>query len=98
MLARGCHSERILCRSRPQLISKLAGGWESKHTLSTFWHHLIVGFLLQIWRPLAGPVDDSPLAMADAATVEQSDLLTNTLHFPGRTGEVYAVAHNPAHK
>ncbi|KAK9843127.1 hypothetical protein WJX74_007373 [Apatococcus lobatus] len=54
--------------------------------------------VIQVWRPLAGPVEDSPLAMADAATVDQDDLLTNTLHFPGRTGEVYAVAHNPAHR
>ena len=53
---------------------------------------------VQAWRPLAGPVDDSPLAMADAATVHQDDLLASLLHFPGRTGEVYAVAYNPAHR
>ena len=53
---------------------------------------------LQVWRPLAGPVEDSPLAMADVTTVDQNDLLTSLLHFPGRTGEVYSVAHNPAHR
>ncbi|KAK9859835.1 hypothetical protein WJX84_000544 [Apatococcus fuscideae] len=54
--------------------------------------------VIQAWRPLAGPVDDSPLAMADASTVDPGNLLPNALHFPGRTGEVYAVAHNPAQR
>ena len=53
---------------------------------------------MQLWRPLRGPVDNSPLGMIDAATVAKEDLLSYALHFPGRTGYNYAVAENPNHR
>jgi len=52
----------------------------------------------QVWRPLRGPVQDSPLAVCDAATTKQADLLATSLHFPDRTGEVYNVMHSPEHR
>ncbi len=51
-----------------------------------------------MWRPLKGPVDDSPLTMIDASTVDKADLMQYALHFPKRTGYNYAVSHNPKHK
>ena len=33
--------------------------------------------LWQVWRPTRGPVDSSPLAMIDAASVAPEDLLPN---------------------
>ena len=53
---------------------------------------------MQIWRPLKGPVDESPLGMIDASTVDNEDLMQYAIHFPGRTGYNYAVKHNPKHK
>ena len=53
---------------------------------------------LQVWRPLKGPVQDSPLGVCDAATVSQSDLLTTKLIFPERTGEVYNCLYSPQHR
>ncbi|KAL3161264.1 hypothetical protein ABBQ38_009625 [Trebouxia sp. C0009 RCD-2024] len=54
--------------------------------------------VIQVWRPLRGPVDESPLGMIDASSVAKEDLLPYTLHFPGRTGYNYAAKHNPEHR
>ncbi|KAK9806032.1 hypothetical protein WJX73_007367 [Symbiochloris irregularis] len=48
--------------------------------------------VIQVWRPLKGPVDDSPLGMLDVESLAESDYMSYTLHFPGRTGYNYAVA------
>jgi hypothetical protein len=55
---------------------------------------------VQVWRPLAGPVDDSPLVLADASTVAVApeDLMPVALHCPTYSGQTYALAHNPNHK
>ena len=46
----------------------------------------------QVWRPLVGPVDDSPLGMLDVASIDQDDYLSHTLYFPGRTGYNFTLA------
>ena len=53
---------------------------------------------MQIWRPLVGPVESSPLGVIDAATVEKDDYVNYTIHFPGRTGYNYGLKRNPQHK
>ncbi|KAL3161936.1 hypothetical protein ABBQ38_009018 [Trebouxia sp. C0009 RCD-2024] len=61
----------------------------------------------QVWKPLIGPVQKSPLGLIDAATVHPQDLHPYTLFFPGKGGdtigvngggESYAVLHNPRHR
>jgi len=54
--------------------------------------------VIQVWRPLKGPVVSSPLGFVDASTVAKKDLINYKLHFPGRTGYNYAVAENPDHR
>lgn len=54
--------------------------------------------LLQVWKPLRGPVLDAPLAMADATTVAADDLIPNYLVYPDRVGEVYALKYNPSQR
>lgn len=49
----------------------------------------------QVWRPLRGPVEDSPLALVDARSVKPDDLMENRIDFPERTGYTYSVKHNP---
>jgi hypothetical protein len=54
--------------------------------------------VINIWRPIRGPVQDSPLAVSDARSVAAEDLVATDLIYPDRTGEIYYVKFNPAHK
>lgn len=53
---------------------------------------------VNVWRPIVGPVQRSPLALADAATVAQEDLIATDQVFPDRVGEIYHVAYNPSQR
>lgn len=53
---------------------------------------------INVWRPIAGPLRDCPLAICDASSVEEWDLLATDLVYPDRTGQIYYVAFNPAHR
>ncbi|MEQ8586189.1 MAG: CmcJ/NvfI family oxidoreductase [Thalassobaculaceae bacterium] len=48
---------------------------------------------VNVWRPIAGPVQRAPLALADAASVPPSSLLATDQVFPDRVGEIYQLAH-----
>jgi len=50
---------------------------------------------VNVWRPIGGPVLRSPLALADARTVRQEDLVATDQVFPDRVGEIYHLAHHP---
>jgi hypothetical protein len=54
--------------------------------------------VINVWRPIRGPVQDSPLAVSDARSVETQDLVATDLIYPDRTGEIYYVKFNPEHK
>jgi hypothetical protein len=54
--------------------------------------------VVNVWRPIRGPVQDSPLAVSDARSVHDQDLVATDLIYPDRTGEVYYVKFNPDHK
>ena len=54
--------------------------------------------IVNVWRSINGPVVDTPLAFADARTVDDADWLATDLKYPDRTGEVYRVAFNPEHR
>lgn len=54
--------------------------------------------IINLWRPIVGPLWDSPLALCDARTVDAADLVASDLVFPDRVGETYAVAYNPAQR
>src|SRR4029434_1613083 len=51
--------------------------------------------IVNVWRSINGPVVDTPLALADARTVDDADWLATDLKYPDRTGEGYLVAFNP---
>ncbi len=53
---------------------------------------------INVWRPLEHPVHTSPLALVDARTLAQDDLVATDLIFPDRVGEIYSLAYNPAHR
>lgn len=54
--------------------------------------------VINVWRPIQGPIQDSPLAVSDARTVADRDLIATDLVYPDRTGEIYYAQFNPAHK
>ncbi len=54
--------------------------------------------IVNVWRPIHGPLQDMPLALCDARTVAPGDLIPSALVYRDRTGETYAVRHNPAHR
>jgi hypothetical protein len=54
--------------------------------------------IINLWRPIRGPLRDSPLAVCDAGSVRASDLVASDLIYQNRTGETYAVTYNPAHR
>ena len=53
---------------------------------------------VNVWRPIRGPVQRSPLALADAATVAPADLVATDQVFPDRVGEIYNIAHTPSQR
>ena len=53
---------------------------------------------INVWRPIAEPLRDCPLAICDASSVDERDLLAADLLYPDRTGQIYYVTYNPAHR
>ncbi len=57
--------------------------------------YLIIG----LWRPLLRePLQDAPLALADARSIRRDELMSNDLVYPDRLGQTYAVQHDTAHR
>ena len=54
--------------------------------------------VINLWRPLRGPLHDSPLAVCDARSVAAEDLVPTDLVYPHRVGETYSVLYNPGHR
>jgi hypothetical protein len=54
--------------------------------------------IINLWRPIVGPLRDHPLAVADAGSVGAADLVPADLVYPHRVGETYGVRYNPAHR
>jgi hypothetical protein len=54
--------------------------------------------IVNVWRPICGPLQDAPLAVSDAQSVRFDDLVATDLLYQDRTGEVYMVKYNPSHR
>jgi hypothetical protein len=54
--------------------------------------------VINMWRPIRGPLRDAPLAVCDSRTVAADDLVPSDLVYRDRTGETYSVRYNPAHR
>ena len=53
--------------------------------------------IVNVWRSIAGPVLDTPLAVCDARSVSPGDLVASDVHYVGRSGEISLVTHSPRH-
>jgi hypothetical protein len=54
--------------------------------------------IINVWRSIRGVVLSSPLACADAASVEDGDLVASERRSADRTGELQLVQWNPRHR
>jgi hypothetical protein len=54
--------------------------------------------VINLWRPIRGPLRDAPLAVCDASSVASADLVPSDLVYQHRVGETYNVTYNPAHR
>jgi hypothetical protein len=54
--------------------------------------------VINVWRPIRGPVEESPLAVCDAGSIAAKDLVIHNLIYRDRIGEVYSLAYNPQHR
>ena len=79
-------------RSAPQRVRDLLPAERAEALLE---HRFAV---VQIWRPIAGPVQDRPLAICDAQSIEEQDLIETDLVYADRVGEVLQLSHNPGHR
>jgi hypothetical protein len=51
--------------------------------------------VINVWRPIGGPVEEAPLAVCDARSIAPRDLIPTDLVYPDRVGEVYSMTYNP---
>jgi len=53
---------------------------------------------INVWRPVRGPVQESPLALCDARSLTSQDTVPTDLVYPHRVGETYSFTYNPNHQ
>jgi hypothetical protein len=54
---------------------------------------------VNVWRPLVGPVESTPLALCDASSLDPRDVLAaDHVYDAGRRGETYRVVFNPGQR
>jgi len=54
--------------------------------------------VVNVWRPIRGPVLDSPLALCDARTFTDADLIASDLVYLHVRGETSSVEYKPGHR
>lgn len=54
--------------------------------------------IVNIWRPLVDPVEDYPLALCDARSLNIEDLITTERRAPNHVGEIQLAVHDPRHR
>ena len=79
-------------KSGPQRVRELVGDAEADELLK---HRYA---FINVWRPVRGPIEEFPLAVCDAKSMTLKDFVATDLKYRDRTGEVYSVAYNPAHR
>jgi hypothetical protein len=78
-------------KSGPQRVRDLLPG-DAEHLLQGRFS------IINVWRPIRGPLEDAPLAVCDARSVAFGDLAPMDLIYPDRVGETYLVKFNAEHR
>jgi len=84
------HNDYTL-KSGPQRVCDLLGD-EAEQLLKRRFA------VINVWRSIAGPILESPLAVCDAQSMKLDDFVRTDLKYRDRTGEVYSIAFNPNHQ
>jgi hypothetical protein len=79
-------------KSGPQRVRDLLPAPEAEARL----RHRFVE--INVWRPIKGPVQAWPLALADARSIAPADVITCDLIYADRTGEILYGIYNPDHR
>lgn len=79
-------------RSAPQRVRDLLPAHEAEESLKRRYA------FVNVWRPITGPVQNEALALLDAQSVAATDLVATDLLYTDRTGEIYNITFNPAHR
>src|SRR5580698_1479026 len=53
---------------------------------------------INVWRPIRGPIESSPLAVCDAASIAPDDFVASDLIYNDKVGETYRFKYNPNHR
>jgi hypothetical protein len=78
--------------SAPRRLREIVGDAEAERRFRKRWA------IIQVWRPIRGTVLIDPLAICDGRSIPQKGFILVERRYKYRTGEVYHIAHNPAHE
>jgi hypothetical protein len=53
---------------------------------------------INVWRPIRGPIESTPLAVCDAGSIDPKDFVPTDLVYRDKVGEVYRFTYNPQHR
>jgi hypothetical protein len=79
-------------RSAPVRLREIVGDAEAERRLKKRWA------IVQVWRPIRGEVMIDPLGICDGRSIPQKGFIRVERRYQYRTGEVYHIAHDPAHE
>ena len=54
--------------------------------------------IINVWRPMRGPLEDAPLAVCDALSIGEAQLIPSDLIYRDKIGETYAFAYSRDHR
>ena len=77
--------------SAPRRLRDIVGDEEAERRFRKRWA------VVQVWRPIRGKVLIDPLGICDGRSIPQQGFIRVERRYKDRTGEVYHIAHHPAH-
>jgi hypothetical protein len=78
--------------SAPRRLREIVGDEEAERRFKKRWA------IIQVWRPIRGKVLIDPLGICDGRSIPQKGFILVERRYKYRTGEVYHIAHDPAHE
>lgn len=78
--------------SAPRRLREIVGEEDASRRMKKRWA------IVQVWRPIRGPVLIDPLGICDGRSIPQQGFIRVERRYRYRTGEVYHIAHHPAHE
>lgn len=79
-------------KSGPQRVRDLLPPDEAEAALEKRYVYV------NVWRSIQGTVEEAPLGIADAQSIDDDDMILMDLKYKDRTGEIQRARYNPAHR